>query len=328
MKKLENFFGILFLLLPVGEANFVRFLEDHLQRLINHNPGGRYTPLITAFTALLTDLKDAINQRSLNQAQQESKTVSVDKLIADFKTMISRSYVDITDRWEEGSEIFEAFYPHGPDEYASVNKGTFPVLINRWISTCGLYREDLPADYVTPYVNLLSGWETKRTAQLGLIGNTDGNRLVVADLRMQVAVQMTKHVLTIALDNIGKPETVTAYFDQSIIRPPVKTNGASPQPEVYSDAVAPVSSTVVMHGGFDGNTLLHIVNTGSVPLKLYTANMPDDPVPGTALELEPGDEEDVLAADLGAASNLFLMAHNDHATTAGSFEVTLPDEMI
>lgn len=328
MKKLESFFGILFLLLPVGEANFVRFLDDHLQRLINHNPGGRYTPLITAFTALLTSLKDAINQRNLNQAQQESKTVSVDKILTNFKAMISRSYVDITDRWEEGSETFEAFFPRGLDEFTSVNKGTFPTLINLWISTCGLYREELPENYVTPYVDLLAAWDTKRTAQLGLIGNTDGDRLVVADLRRQVAIQLTKHVLTIALDNIGKPETVSVYFDQSIIRPAVKTNGTAPEPEVFSDAVAPASSAVIMHGGFDGNTLFHIVNTGSVPLKFYTANMPDDPVPGTALVLEPGEEEDILAADLGAASNLFLMAHNDHAITAGSYEVMIPDEMI
>jgi hypothetical protein len=77
-----------------------------------------------------------------------------------------------------------------------------------------------------------------------------------------------------------------------------------------------------MHGGFDANTSFHMVNTGSVNLKFYTANMVDDPVSGNAIELAAGEEDEVLASELGADKNLFLMAYNAHETTAGSYEVT------
>ena len=45
---------------------------------------------------------------------------------------------------------------------------------------------------------------------------------------------------------------------------------------------------MILHGGFDANTSFHLVNSGSVTLKFYTANLPENPVPGNALELAPG----------------------------------------
>ena len=61
-------------------------------------------------------------------------------------------------------------------------------------------------------------------------------------------------------------------------------------------------------------------------LKFYTANMPDDVVPGNSLELAPGEEDDVTASELGADGNLFLMVYNAHATIAGSYEVSIETE--
>jgi hypothetical protein len=102
----------------------------------------------------------------------------------------------------------------------------------------------------------------------------------------------------------------------------VKKIGAEPEPVVYSEAVAPQDKVVVMHGGFDANTLFHRINIGSVNLKFYTANMVDDPVSGNAIGLAPCEEDDVLASGLGGYKNLFLMVYNAHETMAGSFEVT------
>ena len=71
MVRLENYFKILFMLAEFSEASLVSFFEDHLQRLTANNPGGKYTPLITALTALLSAYKASIDQRNLNQALQD-----------------------------------------------------------------------------------------------------------------------------------------------------------------------------------------------------------------------------------------------------------------
>jgi hypothetical protein len=323
--KLENFFQILFMLAKINEASFVRFLEDHLQRLIANNPADRYTPLIAALTALLNDYKTAIDQRNLNQALQESRTMTVDQVIAEFKSLISRKHVDITDIWNEENPVYQEFFPRGLDEYNRANKGNVGSLINRFIAACDIHSHDLPVGFATPFTALKTSYESGRKAQLNMIGNTDGNRLDVAEKRLEVAIQATKNVHTIALDYLGKPEAVMVYFDQSIIRKPVKQNGTEPEPDLLADIVAPKSSVVILHGGFDANTSLHIVNTGSVDLQFYTANMPEDPVPGNALKLTPGEEGDALASELGASGNLFLMAYNADAVTTGSYEVSMDE---
>jgi hypothetical protein len=155
-----------------------------------------------------------------------------------------------------------------------------------------------------------------------MIGSTDGNRVDVAEARQAVAIQVTKNMHTLAIDFIGRMDKVSVYFDQSIITRPTHQNGEEPEPVIYAEAVAPATKAIILHGGFDINTSFRILNTGSVNLKFYTANMPDDVVPGNALELAPGEEDYVTAAELGAEGNLFLMVSNEHDTIAGSYEVS------
>jgi hypothetical protein len=323
MKNLNSHFSIFFLGGDINEANLVRFLEDHLQRLMARNPGGKYDPQIAVFTALLKDYKDSIDLRNWNQAQQEAETLSVDEIIASFKSMVGARHFDITRKWEDGKPTYQKFYPHGLDEYYQATKGNVESMMNRWISACELHKDDLPEGFVTPFTDLQARFVSTRPAQLTFIANTDGSRLTVKQKKEAVALQATKHLHILGMDFAGQPEMASAYFDQSIIRRPVKTNGVEPEPEVLSDAVAPKSSVTILHGGFDANTMFRIVNSGSVSLKFYTTNLPDDPVPAVTLELAAGEEDEVMASELGADKNLFLMAYNASETTAGSYEVTI-----
>ncbi len=320
--KIENVFKIFFISMKISEANFIRFVEDHLQRLIVNNPGGVYAALITALTTLLKNLKTVIDQRNIHQAWQESRTASVDQLMAEFRTMISRLHTSITDIWDEKNPIYEEFFPRGLEEYTTCTKGNIVTLMSRFITACDFRSSLLPAGFADALTALKTTYETSRTTQLGMIGSTDGNRVDVAEARMAVAVQVTKNMHTLAIDFIGRMDKVPVYFDQSIITRPTHQNGTEPEPDIYAEAVAPATKAVILHGGFDINTTFRILNTGSVNLKFFTANMPDDVTPSNALELAPGEEDYVTAAELGAEGNLFLMVSNEHATIAGSYEVS------
>jgi hypothetical protein len=80
-------------------------------------------------------------------------------------------------------------------------------------------------------------------------------------------------------------------------------------------------TATIMEGNFDSNTLFHIINTGGTSLKFYTAKLPTDPVPGSAVELLPGEETDVYASELGAENNLFLMVYNPDLLNTGEYSV-------
>ena len=310
MIKFENYFKVLLTQKHISEASLLRFLEDHLHRLMSNNPEGKYDALIAALTQLFDEYRAAIDERNLNQALQESMTKTVDKIISDFKRQISRKEYIILDIWDIKSPEYKEFYPRGLDEYSRATKGNTESLMTRFIATCELHTDDLPEGFAEKFIALQSSYISNREEQLRLIGATDGNRLNVAEKREAVVKQVTKNLLLIAVDFLDKPRMVKVYFDQSIVRRPEKKKSAKQAPEVFSEAVPPETKAVIIHGGFDAGTSFHIVNTGSVNLKFYTANMPDESVPGNALELAPGEEDDVLGSQLGADSNLFLMAYN------------------
>ena len=136
-----------------------------------------------------------------------------------------------------------------------------------------------------------------------------------------------KNLLTIAMNNIGNPDAANVYFDQSIIRRPTrKPVEGQEEEEPLSGQVAAVSKATILHGGFDANTGFTLVNSGSTVLQFYTANMPEDPVPGTRVELQPGEEVETYASEMGAEGNLFMMVYNTSTDTAGSYEVTINEE--
>jgi hypothetical protein len=76
-----------------------------------------------------------------------------------------------------------------------------------------------------------------------------------------------------------------------------------------------------LQGGFDPDTLWHIVNTGGTTLQFYTAMLPTDPVPGSPFELLPGEEAGVFASELGADGNLFLMVFNPDEAQDGEYSL-------
>ncbi len=127
----------------------------------------------------------------------------------------------------------------------------------------------------------------------------------------------------------GNLSKVEEYFDLSLLRSANGNGNGNPQPpEPLTGKVAAGATATVLAGGFDSNSYFSIVNTGGTSLKFYSAMLPDDPVPGSSVELLPGEEADAYASELGADSNLFIMVNNPDKVNAGeySFEFSEPEE--
>ena len=323
MRKLENYFLVLFLTADINEANFVRFMEDLLHRLQTNNPGGKYDTEIAALEAALNRYKASIDVRKWNLVQQEAETILVDETIATFKSYVSGRHFDITKKWPEGSSAYQRFYPQGIEEYNKATKGNVESLMNRWIAACEYHKNDLPEDFAVPFTDVQTRFTTNRPAQIGFIAATDASRLSVKQLKEALALQATLIVHKLGSDFAGQMDKVKVYFDQSILKRRTQPAVVEPEPEVLSDVVAPNSSATILQSGFDANTIFRIVNSGSVNLKFYTTSLPGDTVPAVTIELAPGEEDEVAASELGADGNMFFMAHNDSETTPGSYEITV-----
>jgi hypothetical protein len=314
----------------VSDDSMNRFGQDCLGRLIGNNPAGIYTPLIAPTTTAYNNYAGAIANETINTTIKEESTVTVDTLKKQFIDLVAMKEGIIRGTFGKDAAQYQRFFPHGVDEYHQSNKANIQTLMAQFISGCGAYRDQLPANFVVQFETLAASYKDARDLQLVHIGNVDGNKLVTASMRSILEIQLMTNLLTIAKNNIGNPAALEVYFDQSIIRRPTrsKTEGELAEEEPMSGQVAPESKATIMHGGYDANTGLSLRNPGSTVVQYYTANMPDDPVPGTRVELQPGEEVETFASELGAEGNLFLMVYNTSTTTAGSYEVLITDEII
>lgn len=96
-----------------------------------------------------------------------------------------------------------------------------------------------------------------------------------------------------------------------------------PEPQTFTGIVKANTQVMVMHNGFDVNTMFIMNNPGPVVVDYYTISDPTKPVPGTTVRIEPGIQKEIWASELGADSNTYLMVNNPSLTTDGSWEVTV-----
>jgi len=314
----------------VSDDNINRFGQDCLGRLVSNNPGGIYTPLITATTTAYNNYATAMGTENYNSNVKEGSTLLVDQLKKQFIDLVAMKEGIIRGTFGKGTPKYEVFFPNGVDAFHQSTKANIQMMMASFTKACRDHSADLPANFQVQFETLAASYGEARTIQLEHIGTVDGNKLDTAATRNILEIQLMTNLLTIAKNNIGNPAALDVYFDQSIIRRPTrsKTEGELEEEEPMSGQVAPESKATIMHGGFDVNTGLLFRNTGATVVQFYTANLPDDVVPSNALTLQPGEEVETFASELGAGGNLFLMVYNTSTTTAGSYEVLITDETI
>ncbi len=328
MIQFEIFFKNHFDTDKVSDDNMNRFAQMHIQQLTANNPEGLYTAMLDETQAAYDKYFSAMGTEAHSQSVKEGSTILVDQYMEEFIDLVSMKEGIIKGTWGKKSAEYEEFFPLGLDEYHQATKANIQILMSRFVAAIGNHSGQLPVDFGTQFETVVNNYKNARTTQLNNIGSTDGKRLATKQKRDTLEIQLMKNLLTIAMNNIGNPDAAGVYFDQSIVRKPShKTSGdGEDEPKPISGPVAPATAVTIMHGGFDANTGFHLVNSGSTVLHFYTANLPDDPVPGTHLELKPDEEVDTYASELGAEANLFLMVYNPNKDNAGSFEVTINEE--
>jgi hypothetical protein len=307
----------------VSDDNLGKFGFVNLYRMTGNNPNGIYTPLITATTTAVNNFKGSVQAEDQSATLKEGATVNVDKYQQEFIDLVSLKEGIISGTWGKDSQNYQHFFPRGLDEYHQAGRGTIETLMARFNKAGEDHAGELPAGFIVPFKQITSNYIAARTLQVTLMGTTDGHKLSVASFREALEIQLMTNVLTIALNNIGNPDVLNVYFDQSIIRKPSKKKeeGEEAGEEPLRGDVPAATSVTILHGGFDVNNELSLRNPGKTLLRYYTANMPDDVVPSNTTDLQPGEEVETWVSELGAEGNLFLMVFNPDTSVAGSYEV-------
>lgn len=314
MRNLFSFFWNIFAQAKVGDAKFRMFVEFHLQGMINHNPGGIYDDIIAACTAAYMNYYGALEDEATKIAIREGKTAAMNISKTDLDGFISRQEGLIRSKWGKDSEQYQEFYPQGISGYTKANLSEYDILIERYKNAVTAHVADFEAAFVADANAKITAFLTIRAAQINLLNLVSGKRTVSATSREDLEKQVMKDLLIIASNNVGKPEVMPDYFDQSIIRPASK--------KIYTGNVAANSTVNVLVHLFEADETVIINNTGNSKMQFGLCADALQPVT-IGVGLSPGETKSVPAAELGDITLKHLNATNVNPTVSGSYEVEL-----
>jgi hypothetical protein len=287
-----------------------------------NNVGGKYDAMIAASVAAYEAYYGAMSDEATNEGIKQAATMTVDAIIAEFKAEVSSMEGVIARAFRTTPSKIEEFFPFGLSEYSNATKSNIEMLMDRMVNACGNNSGKLPADFDLNVKDLRGRYNDERKAQLLKIGTVADDKARASTLRDRLEIQLSKNILDLAKEYLGDPVNGLKFFDQSILKTEATKPGEPGENGIiYTGQVAPEAKVTVTEGGFTATSVITVENTGESALKVYIAAKADDPVPENAPELQPGEEDEFTAAQLGAPGNTFLMIFNPDKDLDGDWVV-------
>jgi hypothetical protein len=325
MKNLSVHFGNLFQTGgPISETRIKSFAIDHLVKIAHFNTGGQYDAMLNdtqlAYTAFFGEITDEDAMKAL----QKSRTRSVDLFIKSFKGQISDVRDVIASVLKAKSPEYLEFFPRGVSEYTNATKSNIDVLLDRFKVKIISFSTSFSAVFVAQVKAFSDQYDMARGAQLATKEDVSAYIGTTAEKREKLEKQMSKNVMTLAIEFYDEPEKALAFFNQGLLR-----KRSHPKTgEINSEYTLAVPEGMNVIADFtlknEPGYYLLIANTGGGPVFFYSAaDTTGLPVPATAIELAAGAEGTYSAAQLGSPGNPYLFFFIKEPDSEG--EVTISE---
>lgn len=217
MITLDTFFKNHFDSDYISDKKMRRFTESHLGLLAANNSDGCYTRLLTDTTEVYNIYFGSMADDDVKFSVQQSLTRSKDSVHDRFRETVSQQEGTIRGKWGVDSSIYEEFFPNGLTEYRKSNLSNVEMLMNRFVTAARAHVDELGKEFVRLFEDLRDEFVEIRQAQVEKMGEVSESRADTAETRDALEAQLMKNVLVIALDNIGHPERVSKFFDESLL---------------------------------------------------------------------------------------------------------------
>jgi hypothetical protein len=302
-------------------------LRDHLPRLAGEMADPEIATLYNRTLPVFQDYQGSYSNWSIARGSYEGETKRFELKMDELSDENVKSW-EATVRvvFNEDSPDYLALFPGGRTGFRS---GAYDIRIQHVSDLAGALKsysqfEDLQTAVESCYKDL----ELQRDVQTKAVEKVKSFSVTLEEKRLAAAEMLYGNLGFLMNKHRANPLQVEKYFDLELLRSTV-TNGVVPPPEPLTGKVPKLAMITLMEGGFDANSYFHFVNIGGTLLRFYTTKLPSDPVSPSAIELKPGEETYVFASELGADSNLFLMAYNPDTLLEGEYSLLLipgPDD--
>ncbi len=235
MITFENIFKNHFNTDRISDDNMQKYTVDQIGRIIAHNGSGTYNGILSDTNAAYTGYFGNMSSEDIAFTVQQSLTISVDKIITNFKADASKFEGAVRTAYGKDSGTYQEFYPLGINEYTVANKSNVKLLMTRLDNAYAAHSADFPSYTVTLFHNYPLNFEAGRSAQLTKIGEVSTKKTDTASNRNVLEVQLLKNVFFIGFTNAGNVDVCLSFFDQSILHAAIDTdNDGKGQVEVLA----------------------------------------------------------------------------------------------
>jgi hypothetical protein len=213
--------------LSLSDIRLQPYTNDHLIRLGNNNPGGIYSQLITDTTLAYTGFYGKLTEQDTKEAISEGLTITSTNAKAAVLVLLSTQRDLVAYKFGAQSTIYQEFFPQGVDEYHQARMDVLPRLLERYVGAATTHlTADFPAE-VTQISGLTTAYTNARNAQLGIFSETDAVRTGRRETRKVLTLQLTKNLLTLAIDFLDNPDRFDDYYNAEMLPITASSSGDS-----------------------------------------------------------------------------------------------------
>lgn len=299
----------------ISDDNMKKLAETTWQRLMANNPGNIYDQLITDTATAYTDYYGSVTDEDVKTAIKEGSTVAMNGALKTFKATVSQKEGIVRGTYGADSPTYQEFFPHGISEYSNATLANAQTLYDRMVTAATAHVAELTAAFVTLFTNLKTDFVAKRDAQLLLIGGVKGLKKATAINRDVLEKQMMTNLLTVALNNIGNPDAIDIYFDQSFLKPASQ--------KTFSGKVGAGKLINVDSRKYSIEQVITLYNEGDTALS-FGLSETKDAASLTQLKIASHTERKIKASELGDVNVCkFLNVTNPDLGIEGAYKVVV-----
>jgi len=296
------------------------FSEDELVRLAN-DTSGLYITILNDTTIAYQNFFGKIVDEATRFAIQQARTMAMDNAWNLFVSTIQRKEGTIRSEFGKDSPTYQEFFPLGLNEYNETNLGNIETLMSRFINACNNNTAQLPANFVDQFITLRNDFVAARDLQLDAISDVANLKNDTGNNRDVLEIQLMKNLLIVASNNIGHPERLKRFFNQTILG-----NVESGGNDIFRATLGPNElKNILSLDDYDATIRLRIKNTGAT--KLYFGLMANDttqPDPNDSIGIEPSMEITINRSDIQNPLGPYMNVWNDNPMQ-GKYEVEVTD---
>ena len=202
----------------ISDNSIRKFAEVNLQRLSSNNSGGEFTQIITDTQHAFNSYFGSMSDEDQNYAIQQGLTISVTKVLNEFKQFISSSEGLVRAQFGKKSAEYQEFFPNKMKEYWHLNLANAEKVMERFYNVAGKHTNVFGNSITNLAQTLLTEFTEARSNQLKKKGEVAEKKSSTRERRKNLELQLIKNLHYIGYLYPGNVNRCNDFFDQSFLR--------------------------------------------------------------------------------------------------------------